>query len=209
MKTSKVKKVLYVLIISLFIAVTIATVVLAVVPKELYNPINDNFGAVSLYKDGDKIGNLYKNTEGNSEHDREVIANIMELHNSSVKDNLLSTIFQGTGSFEERVVYEESTTNCKDSVATKSGVVCLVFDYVGNEQTLTINGTKYTHPEAKGEGKTIVYTKIFMEVSNTQDFQQCKIYLADSSNKSNFQVEFLAHQSDLYDYLVNLNVNRV
>ena len=93
------------------------------------------------------------------------------------------------------------------NIAKQSGKICLVFNYLDNEQTLTINGTKYTHPEAKGEGKTIVYTKIFMEVSNTQDFQECTAYLADSSNKSNFKVKFLAHQSDLYEYLVGLDFN--
>jgi len=207
MKTNNVKKVLYIVILSLFIAITVATVVLAVIPKKLYNPINEGYGAITVYKD--KTPNTYINVANNSEQDKEVIANIEKYHADSVKDNILSTLFQGTGSFEESVIYEEKATDCMSNVAKQADTVCLIFNYLDNEQTLIIDGKEYTHPNAKGEGKTIVYNKIFMPVTNNQDFQECTVYLADSSNKANFKITFLAHQSDLYAYLVGLNFDIV
>ena len=207
MKTSNVKKVLSIVILCIIVAITVATVVLAVVPKELYNPVNDGYGAITVYKD--KVPNTYINVENNSEQDREVISNIEALHEGSVKDNILSTIFQGTGSFEESVVYEKTATDCMSKVAKVADKICLIFNYLDEKQTLVIDGKEYTHPEATGEGQTIVYNKIFMQVSNNEDFQPCTIYLADSSNKSNFKVTFLAHQSELYEYLVGLNWDTV
>lgn len=201
MKTSNVKKVLSIVILCVIVAITVATIVLAVVPKTLYNPIADGYSAITIYKDTQS--NTYKNVENNSEQDREVVEKVESLHGDSIQDNILSTIFQGTSSFEESVVYEKSATDCMSNVAKKSGAVCLIFNYL-DEQVLKINDEVYTHPDATGDNNTIVYTKMFMEVSNNQDFQECTVYLAGSNNKSNFKIKFLAHQSDLYEYLTSL-----
>ena len=201
MKTSNVKKVLSIVILCVIVAITVATVVLAVVPKTLYNPIADGYSAITIYKDTQS--NTYKNVENNSEQDREVIEKIETLHGYSIQDNILSTIFQGTSSFEKSVVYEKTATDCMTNIAKKSGTVCLIYNYL-DEQTLVIDDEEYTHPDATGENNTIVYTKMFMTVRDTQDFQECTVYLAGSNNKSNFKVKFLAHQSDLYEYLTSL-----
>ena len=203
MKTNKVKKVLSIVILSIIVAITIATIVLAVVPKNQYDPIADNYKVITVYKD--KKTQNYENVENVSEEKKSVVARIKEEHAASLQDNLLSSIFQGTSSFEKSVVYEKTSTDCKANVANIDGVVCLVFDYL-NEQTLKIDGEAYTHSDAKGEGNTITYRKVFMQVSNNDDYQECVAYLADSNNKSNFKIKFLAHQGDLYDYLVNLDL---
>ena len=201
MKTSNVKKILSIVILSLILAITITTIVLAVVPKKLYNPITDNYKAIIVYKD--KVSNIYHTADTAAEDDKVIVAKIKEKLEMSVKDNILSSMFQGVGSFEERVIYEKTSTDCMSKVAKVSGSVCLIFDYL-KEQTLELKGNVYTHPEGKGKNNSIVYTKIFMPLNNTEDFQKCTVYLAGSDNKSNFQVEFLAHQSELYDYIVNL-----
>jgi len=206
MKTSNVKKILSIVILCVIVAITVATVVLAVVPKSLYNPIAEGYSAITVYKD--KQSNTYKNISGNSEQDKNVIKNIENKHDFSVKDNILSTIFQGTASFEKTVVYEKTATDCMSNVAKRDNTLCLIFNYL-DEQTLVIDGEEYTHPDATGEDKTIVYTKMFMPVIDNQEFQECVVYLANSNNKSNFKIKFLAHQSELYDYLVSLNWNTV
>lgn len=201
MKTSNVKKILSIVILSLILAITITTIVLAVVPKKLYNPITDNYKAIIVYKD--KVSNIYHTADTAAEDDKVIVAKIKENLEMSVKDNILSSMFQGVGSFEERVIYEKTSTDCMSKVAKVSGSVCLIFDYL-EEQTLELKGNVYTHPEGKGENNSIVYTKIFMPLNNTEDFQECTVYLTDGDNKSNFQVKFLAHQSELYDYIVDL-----
>jgi hypothetical protein len=206
MKTSNVKKVLSIVILTVIIAITIATVVLAIVPKNLYNPIDYDYKAITVYKD--KKPNIYNATESGSTQDKDVIKNIVNYHKMSIRDSLLSTIFQGTGSFEERVVYEEVSTDCMSNVAKKANTICLIFNYL-DEQTLVLNGEECTHPKATGEGKTITYTKLYMPVLNYDDFQECTIYLTGSDNKSNFQIKFLAHQSELFDYLSDLKWDTV
>jgi hypothetical protein len=61
MKTSNVKKILSIVILSLILAITITTIVLAVVPKKLYNPITDNYKAITVYKD--KVSNTYNTAD--------------------------------------------------------------------------------------------------------------------------------------------------
>lgn len=206
MKTSNVKKILSIVILSLIVAITITTIVLAVVPKKLYNPVTDNYKAITVYKD--KVSNTYNTADTAAEDDKDIVAKIKENLEMSVKDNTLSSMFQGVGSFEERVIYEKTSTDCMSKVAKVSGSVCLIFNYL-EEQTLELKGNVYTHPEGKGENNSIVYTKIFMPLNNTEDFQECTVYLTGSDNKSNFQVKFLAHQSELYDYIVSLQWDTV
>ena len=43
-----------------------------------------------------------------------------------------------------------------------------------------------------------------MQISDNEQFEECTIYLTGSDNKSNYQVKFLAHQSDIYEYLIGL-----
>ena len=68
MDTTKVKKILSIVIISLILAVTILTIVLALVPKKLYNPISEGYSAVTVYKD--KNSNTYTFTGEISEEQR-------------------------------------------------------------------------------------------------------------------------------------------
>ena len=198
MKTNNVKKILSITIISLIVAITIATVILAIIPKKLYNPIATNYSAVTVYKDKNK--NNY--SEAISDENKAIIDKINELQAKSVKDNMLSALFQGTGSYESRVVsYNEG--NVMTSIADVSGAVCLVFQYL-EEQELIWQGEKYTNPQATNPNKVVTYTKIFMPISSNESFEECTVYLADNSNKSSYQIKFLAHQSELYDYLISL-----
>ena len=202
MKSSNVKKVLSIVILCIVVAVTLATIILAVVPKNLYNPISEGYYAITVYKN--KESNLYRATENASEEEKTVIEKIKNLQAKSVRDNVLSALFQGTGNFQEEVLYESTVTNAMDKVANVENSVCLIYNYL-DEQTLMMNDKACTHEKATGEGKTIVYTKLFMQITNNDEFDVCTVYLTGSDNKSNYRIQFLAHQSVIYDYLTNLN----
>ena len=201
MKSSNVKKVLSIIILCLVVAVTLTTIILAVIPKKLYNPVTDGYYTVNVYKD--KKNNLYVATENADQEDKDFIKKLNELQQKSVQDNILSALFQGTSKFEERVVYESSAIDAMSKVANVAEKVCLIFNYLDN-QTLMMNGKPCTHASATGENNTIIYTKMFMEISDTDQFEECTIYLTGSDNKSNYQIKFLAHQSDIYEYLTGL-----
>ena len=206
MKSSNVKKVLSIVILCLVVAITVATVVLAIVPKNLYNPIADGYYTVAVYRD--KKDQMYHTGDNANEEDKAFIEKFNSLQEKSVRDNVLSALFQGTGRFEEKINYSSTAVNAMDKYANVNGVVCLVFHYL-HEQTLQWNGKVATHAESKNEGKVITFTKMFMPIIDNDEFQKCTVYLTGSDNKTNYSIEFLAHQSDLYDYLTSLPIDYV
>lgn len=196
MKSSKVKKIISIVIISLVLAITIATVVLALVPKKLYNPIASDYDYVTVYqKDSSQAYTVYP-----KDNDKTKINNISKYLDKSLQDNILSSIFQGTSKFESKIVVE-STTSVISNIA--SGSTCLVFGYV-EEQTLMFNGKEYKNTNAKDPEKSITFNKLVMPLSNDKDFQERVVYVMDNGSNSSYQIKFLAHQSDLYNYIESL-----
>lgn len=210
MKSNTLKKVLSIVIIAIILAVATTTCVLAFVQKALYNPItdiNDTIGdyyAITLCKDG--VTNLYLNNESASEEQKEVVNKIQELSEKSTKASILSLMFQGTGSFEPTIKAVDSG-DVMTSIAKASGQVCLVYDFLDEEQTLMWNDKVYTNPQATNPNAPITFRKLFIPIANNEEFTVCTAYLADSKNKSAYQIEFLAHQSEIYEYMVSLKWN--
>lgn len=202
MNTSKIKKILSIVIITLILALTVTTIVLAIVPKRLYNPVTNGYMSVAVYRN--KKDRMYFATADANAEDKEFNTKLSKLLSDSVKDNVLSSIFQGTGKFKSEVTARDEG-NVMTNVAKVSDGMCLVFMY-DKEQTLMFNGKVYKNPQAIGKDNPVTYTKIFMPIANDQDFQERTVYLADSSNKSAYQIKFLAHQSDIYDLINNLDL---
>ena len=108
-----------------------------------------------------------------------------------------------TGRFENKVVSKDEG-NVSTSIAKASGSVCLVFEYY-EEQKLIFNGKEYKNPlRPVDQDETITFTKIYMPLSNDSDFQERVVYLTKGDNKSSYQIKFLAHQGDLYNFVQNL-----
>lgn len=207
MKSSNVKKVLSIVILCVVVAITVATVVLAIIPKKLYNPIPDNYYTVALWRD--KKDRMFYADDNASEEDKEFMKDFEKLHAGTVRDNLLSTIFQTTGNkFEDRIVYQSKAENAMDTYANVSGSVCLVFHFV-DEQYLQWNGKDATHAESTREDRKIAYTKMYLPVKDTDEFAETTVYLTGSDNKTNYSIKFLAHQGDLYDYLLDVAIDYV
>ena len=204
MNTSKIKKILSIVIITLILALTVTTIVLAIVPKRLYNPVTNGYMSVAVYRN--KKDRMYFATDDANAEDKAFNTKLSKLLSDSVKDNVLSSIFQGTGKFKSEVTPRDEG-NVMTNVAKVSDGMCLVFMY-DEEQTLMFNGKVYKNPQATGKDKDkpVTYTKIFMPIANDQDFQERTVYLADSSNQSAYQIKFLAHQSDIYDLINNLDL---
>ena len=67
------------------------------------------------------------------------------------------------------------------------------------------NGKEYKNPlRPVDQDETITFTKIYMPLSNDSDFQERVVYLTKGDNKSSYQIKFLAHQGDLYNFVQNL-----
>jgi len=210
MKSNTLKKVLSIVIIAIILAVATTTCVLAFVQKSLYNPItdiNDTIGdyyAITLCKDG--VTNLYLNSDTASDEQKEVVSKIEELSKKSTEASILSLMFQGTSSFEPTIKAVDAG-DVMTTIAKAKGQVCLVYDFLDDEQTLMWDGEVYTNPQATDPDAPVKFRKLFIPISNNEEFDVCTAYLADSKNKSGYQIEFLAHQSEIYEYMVSLKWN--
>lgn len=210
MKKDLVKKIVSISVVSLVLALVIATIVLALVPKKLANPVADGYASITVYKDSlDKqyfkdFYNSANATEAEKKYNA-VYGEITELHKESLQDNLLSAMFQGLGKFGIEVVPSLQSDVIKN-VAKAEGN-CLVFTYIGEDkQILKINGEVY-YEEKAFQSEAVEYDMIVMPLSSGSGFEERVIYLADrETGKSQYQLKFLADQSELNDYIENLNL---
>ena len=58
MKAKNIKRILAIVVVCLVLALTVTTIILAVVPYNVYNPIKDDFVRVTVYRD--EISNSFK-----------------------------------------------------------------------------------------------------------------------------------------------------
>lgn len=204
MKKSLVKKISAIAVIVLVLALVVTTIVLAVVPKTMANPISDGFSYVMVYQ-GNKSALFTPNptaTGDEAEHN-EIFNKIYELHEESLKDTLLSAIFQGTGSFSLTVDKKNPVANVITTIAESEGNA-VVFQY-SSTQVLKIDGEVY-NDELSSKG-VIEYDMIVLQLNDSENYEECVAYLADASTKKSVcQVKFLAHQSELNEYVGSLTI---
>lgn len=197
MKSNVFKKVLSIVIIGLVLAITITTVVLALIPKRLYNPIADSYVYVRIYQKDNETYNFY-NKVGGSDEQKQICTSIDENLKKSLKDNVLSSIFQGTGKYDESIVVSK-VSSVESSIA--KGKTCLIFGWL-EKQKLTIKGEEYV---PSNSNDVVTYTELAMPIENDNDFQERVVYVLNSDGGSTYQIKFLAHQSDLYSYINGLS----
>lgn len=195
MKTGNLKKILSIVIISIVLALTIATIILAVVPKTVYDPLNRDFSTMSIWRAG--INNTYIKGELGSDEQNEVINDILELHEKSLKDNVLSSMFQGTGKYTIKI--EDYGYSDVRTTAKTTDVISIAFSYK-TEQRQT-----FTDEEGK---VTIKYTRAVMVLNKSESFEECTIYFCDDDYESSQQVTFIAHQSELWDYITKIDMSQ-
>lgn len=204
MKTKKGMKIFGIVMASVVLAITAATIVLALVPKKLYNPIpEENFAGVTVYRS--TLSNSYYGDENepNSEANQ-VIDDLMGLISESVEDNILSSMFQGALGYTRTVTKINKETDLKKYYDAQ-GVLALVFNYLDDVQTLTVDGTSdgevYKHVTAFASN-TIEYNKIIMPITNTDSYEENIIYLV-KDNACEYTITYHAHQSKIYSYIIN------
>ena len=206
MNKNLAKKIVSITIIAIVVALVITTIILALVPKKMADPIASGYASITVYQDSTANQYIYTaspTTDAQRKHN-EVYKEIERLHEESLKDNILSAIFQGTGSFKASVK-RENKTNAINSIAAQAGNA-LVYRYLSNEpQVLKINGEVYKD-ESTLSSQTVTYDMIIMPLGTGTNFEECTIYLVDTEkNASSYQVTFLACQAELNDYISSLD----
>lgn len=202
MKSNKLRKILSITIISLVLALTVAVIILAIVPKKHYDPVDRDFYQVSVYRETSSGAFLVKNGDLGSEESQATVDKLVELYEKSLKDSVLSSMFQGTGKFKPNVLHKSVDVSGKYNT---SSVLALVFEY-DEPQTLYLNGKEYKYTTTNQATKSITYTWSILTLTKSESFEKATLYLvSDGSTKSECQIEFLAHQSELYDYIVDMD----
>ena len=185
-----------------FLALLVAvTIILAVIPKNFYDPINNysNLSYIRVYK-GDGTCQDYYKTSSDSE-DKEIYAKLLELHEESLKENILVSMFQGALSFNGGIETEAFTSDTlKDQLAKG----CYIeFSYNADfEQPLKYDGKDFRN----GEGDLVEYTKMIIEVNSSNYMEECRAFVLNGEKASSYNVRFLAHQSELYKYVQSLEL---
>ena len=205
MKTQNAKKIISIVVVALVLAVTIATIVLALVPTKLYNPITkDKLQSVTIYRD--ELSNVYLYNFEGQESKTAVCNELIGLHEKSLQDNTLSSLFQRATSYKASV-NKESIANTLESKIDVAGVLALIFTF-SEDQELVFNGEVYKDTTLVSS-TPVKYRKLMMIINNTESYEETVVYLTDSSNRSNYNIKFLAHQSELYDHIKNINLSQI
>lgn len=209
MNKDKTKKVVSITIIAVMVALVLVTIILAVVPKRFEDPILSNYSTITVYKDNLSQQYYYtpNATEKSQKTNNEIFEKIGQLHKESLKDSVLSALFQGTGSFNVRVENNSISNTIQTVIGSSGENVALVFTYLDEEpQVLQINGKPYRDTSRINQD-IVKFNMIVMPINTSDSFEETTIYLLDSassSNTSSYQVKFLSHQKDLYNYIKDL-----
>lgn len=201
------KKIISIIVLSIVGLLVAATITLAIVPVSTYDAVK---GATQTSKSPDYI-TVYKNGKSNTYlpgavNYETVSTNIKAKYEDSLKASILSSFFQGAMSYDEAV--EKSTTSGIDNVLKTNGSVYVEFNW-NEAQTLYFDGAEYKVTNNKTE-KTVSFTSLAVEVKNTDAYEKVTVYVIDnstsSSRVSNYKISTLAHQKDLYNYIISLEI---
>lgn len=187
------KKTISIIIISLVVLLVAATITLALVPFTCYSPITEGYSLITVYKNSYNNQNTYIDST-------EEYKKISELYEASLKQNILSTMFQGAlGNKTE--LEKVSSSTVKTLLNGEDSGYFIEFDY-NSEQTLVWEDEEYTYTDGKTE-KVAKYTSLLLEVKNTDNFTETTVYVVNGSSYL-FKITSLAQQSELFEYVNNL-----
>ena len=167
------------------------TIILACTQNVATNVVNSGAYSIEVFK-GSSTSTLEVNK------DRAEYKEIMKRYEASLKENNLSSIFQGAKSWKAEVENEEvSISEITSNESTY--VLHFIFD---EEQTLKLSGKEYTDEE----GEKLCYTRLYVVVNNSANYEDYKVYLVNGgqATKSYYNVNLIAHQSSLYEYIGEL-----
>ena len=201
------KKIISIIVLSIVGLLVAATITLAIVPVSTYDAIK----GATLTESNPEYVAVYRNGKSNtyvsgSETYTTVYTNIMKNYEKSLKASILSSFFQGAMSYDESV--EKATTSNIETALQTSDSIYVEFIWE-DKQTLYFEGTEYKVTNNKKEN-SVTYTSLALEVKNTNAFETVTIYVIDSSASSarvsNYKIHTLAHQQDLYKYILSLEM---
>lgn len=193
------KKILSIISIVLVTLVVGATITLACVKTHTFDAVDalgnyDKIQSITVYKNGAEYNTL------TSYSNKDEICKIVSLHKDSLKDNVLSALFQGATGFDESMDTLSTSKNLSDVYAEN---VCILIRF-SETQTLKWDGENIL----TSKNKNVEYKEIIMQVSNNENFADVAVYVVNNSAETcSYRVNTLAHQAELYDYISKMDVS--
>ena len=195
------KKTLTIVALSLIGLIIIATIVLGFVNTNFAQINIDNATSVTVYKDG-KDSKFYKNDDKVGSDTATQYKEIADLYNKESKVSILTALFTGAYSTKANIVNEYTTISNK----TSSGY-WLIFEF-DEEQTLKLNGKEYVDSTSTSSDP-VTFTKVVLQVTNTQGMQLVTAYICESSSseQADYTMSIYANQTALYEYINNAEIS--
>ncbi len=200
---TKGKKIALISVSAVVALIVITIIVLALVKTTFFSLNVSNASSLRVFVNGEEISvGICTNPDKHnlaSNEGQKIFNQIEEKSKTNSQESVLTCIVSGAFGFE--ATWEEQE-NSKDTIKSSDKII---IEYIFDEQQiLYMNGEE----QKDSEDNVIKYSRLMLEVNNTTDLANTKVYLIENStdDESNFVVTFLAKQADLYEYINTLEV---
>lgn len=192
------KKILTIVALSL-VAIMGAAVISLVFIKQDHNQISlSNIEYVDVY---------YGTKHNNYAPEQEIFKTLLKKYASGTKESVLNTLFQGAYSAEAKAEIIKSGW----SFSPTTGKNYLMLEYKEDHlPTLKLNGKTYEDETLTTEEKTVAYERVYITVENNTVLTKITVLVSEKNTSGtktsgNYKIEFITHNSALYDYFLHLD----
>lgn len=196
------KKVISIIAIALVALLVGATVALACIKTSSTDVVDrlvnyDDINYVQVYKNGE----YYQSFTKSDDEGKKNINTIIDLHKKSLKENMLSALFQGALGFDATMETLDASVT-RDTIVKDKNCIAFVF---AEKQTLVWEGKT-----VQKSNNDVQFVELIMEVTDNENYSEVNVYVlnlaknAVTSNSSLYKLTTIAHQDKLNDFITKL-----
>lgn len=193
-------KVLTIVAIVLVGLIAVSAITLALV-KSNFNQVIDmsKVEGITIYTDS-------KDNYYSEDTNKEVFEQLKKLYNKGTEESVISALFQGAYSKRAKAEVITSTVSTDTLKTPASGTYVLKFNLKETQQ-LKVNGKVVEDSSKYGSDKSIYYNTVYVNIEDNTALTKIRCYIISetSINYSYTQVDFVAHHSELFDYISDLD----
>lgn len=193
-------KVLTIVAIVLVGLIAVSAITLALV-KSNFNQVIDmsKVEGITIYTDS-------KDNYYSEDTNKEVFEQLKKLYNKGTEESIISALFQGAYSKRAKAEVITSTVSTDTLKTPASGTYVLKFNLKETQQ-LKVNGKVVEDSSKYGSDKSIYYNTVYVNIEDNTALTKIRCYIISetSINYSYRQVDFVAHHSELFDYISDLD----
>lgn len=193
-------KVLTIVAIVLVGLIAVSAITLALV-KSNFNQVIDMSKVEGITVYTDSKDNYYS-----EDTNKEVFEQLKKLYNKGTEESVISALFQGAYSKRAKAEVITSTVSVDTLKTPASGTYVLKFSLKDTQQ-LKVNGEVVEDSSKYGSDKSIYYNTVYVNIEDNTALTKIRCYIISetSINYSYTQVDFVAHHSELFDYISDLD----